>query len=226
LIKNGEGRMLLNKLQTHLEHIYEIQSQHRVHDFVIHDAMLAAQLDNSDNPRELPEKLLIHQDGDNIDVALYLDEQLIQRLEHLDPTAQLTDDNIHDFWVALEGISHFVYFTYNAEYERSVSLFELELQAEVDKYILSAYLLGQQGSEAMPESLHYHLYRNAAFDQRLQPHEFQRYYQANELAGKFTAFIAYCINHRIASPKIANTLRRFYRLSHHQKIRNILQIAS
>lgn len=218
--------MLLNKLQTHLEHIYEIQSQHRVHDFVIHDAVLAAQLDNSDNARELPEKLLIHQDGDNIDVALYLDEQLIQRLEELDPITQLTDDNIHDFWVALEGISHFVYFTYNAEYERSVSLFELELQAEVDKYILSAYLLGQQGNDAMPESLHYHLYRNTEFDQRLQQHEFQRYFQANELAAKFSAFIACCINNRIPSATIVNTLRRFYRLSHHQKIRNIMQLAS
>ena len=113
--------MLLNKLQTHLEHIYEIHSQHRVHDFVIHDAVLAAQLDNSNNPRALPEKLLIHQDGDNIDVALYLDEQLVRRLEELDPITQLTDNNIHDFWVALEGISHFVYFTYNAEYERAVS---------------------------------------------------------------------------------------------------------
>lgn len=218
--------MLLNKLQAHLEHIYEIQSRHRVHDFVIHDAVLAAQLDNSDNPRALPEKLLIHQDGDNINVALYLDEQLIQRLEQLDPTAQLTDDNIHDFWLALEGISHFVYFTYNAEYERAVSLFELELQAEVDKYILSAYLLGLQGNDALPESLHYYLYRNADFDQRLQQHEFQRYYQANELAGKFAAFIAYCINNRISSARITNTLRRFYRLTHHQKIRNIMQLTN
>ena len=218
--------MLLNKLQTHLEHIYEIQSQYRVQDFVFHDAVLAAQLDTSDNPRENPEKLLIHQNGDTIDVSLYLDEKLIQRLEQLDPTTQLTDDNIHDFWVALEGISHFVYFAYNAEYERPVSLFELELQAEVDKYILSAYLLGRQGNATIPDSLHYHLYRKSDFDPRLQQHERRRYYQANELAGKFAAFIADCINNRISSATITNTLRRFYRLSHHQKIRNIMQLAS
>ena len=218
--------MLLNKLQTHLEEIYEIESQHRVHDFVIHDAMLVSQLDTSDNARELPEKLLIRQEGDNIDVALYLDEQIIKRLEVCNPLAQLDDNNIHDFWTALEGISHFVYLTYNAEYERAVSLFELELQAEVDKYILAAYLLGRQGSDSVPESLHYHLYRNADFDARLQEHELQRYYQANELAGKFSAFIEYCINNRISSNKISNTLRRFYRLTHHQKIRNIMQLAA
>ncbi|MDJ0833520.1 MAG: hypothetical protein QNJ69_08355 [Gammaproteobacteria bacterium] len=216
--------MLLNKLQTCLEHIYEIPSQFKVQDFVIHDAMLAAQLDNSDNPRELPEKLLIHQNGENVDVALYLDEQILRRLEQLDPTAQLTNDNIHDFWVALEGISHFLYLTYHAFYKRAISLFELELQAEVDKYIMSAFLLGQQGTEAMPDSLHYHLYRNVDFDQRLQADELQRYVQANELAGKFATFIAYCINNRIASPKIINTLRRFYRLPQQQKIRDILSL--
>ncbi len=218
--------MLLNKLQTHLEFIYEIQTQHRVHDFVTHDANLASILDTSDNPRDLPEKLLIRQDGENLDVALYLDEQIVRRLEKLDPTAQLNNENIHDFWVALEGISHFVYLTYNAEYQRAVSLFELELQAEVDKYILSAYLLGRQGNSVIPESLHYHLYHNADFDQRLRQHELQRYYMANELAGKFSAFIACCIRKRIASSEIANTLRRFYRLSHHQKIRNIIQLGA
>lgn len=218
--------MLLNKLQTRLEQIYEIQTQHRVHDFVFHDATLAARLDTSGNARELPEKLLIHQDGDNIHVALYLDEQIIKRLEACDPVCQLNDRNIHDFWVALEGISHFVYLTYNAAFERAVSLFELELQAEVDKYILTAYLLAQQGSKAIPRSLHYHLYGNVEFDRRLQEHEFHRYYQANELAGKFAAFIEYCINNRISAARIANTLRRFYRLTHHQKIRNIMQLAA
>ncbi|MGD8886090.1 MAG: hypothetical protein PVF34_10730 [Gammaproteobacteria bacterium] len=218
--------MLLNKLQAHLETIYEIRSQHRVHDFVIHDEVLISQLDTSDNARALPEKLLIHQDGDNIDLALYLDEQVVRNLEDSDPLTRLNDDNIHDFWTALEGISHFVYLTYNAEYERAVSLFELELQAEVDKYILAAYLLSLQGNDAIPESLHYHLYKTAAFDARLQEHELYRYYLANELAGKFSAFIAHCINNRVASTTVANTLRRFYRLTHHQKIRNIIQLAA
>lgn len=218
--------MLLDTLQSQLEEIYEIQSQHRVHDFVIHDALLAAQLDTSENARRLPEKLLVRQQGEDIDLALYLDECVIKRLEKLNPITQLNDQNIHDFWVMLEGISHFVYLTYNAEYERSVSLFELELQAEVDKYILAAYLLVLQGSDSVPESLHYHLYRNAVYDPRLQGHELQRYYLANELAAKFSAYIEGCINKRVSSNKISNTLRRFYRLTHHQKIRNILQLAA
>ena len=215
--------MLLDKLQTCLESIYEVHSQHRVQDFVFHDASLAARLDNSSNPRDLPEKLLIQQDGDNLDVSLYLDEQMVRRLERLDPTTRLSNDNIHDFWVTLEGISHFLYLIHNATHTRAISLFELELQAEVDKYIVSAFLLGQQGKETMPESLHFHLYRNVDFDQQLESQELRRYVQANELASRFASFIARCINRGIASPTIINTLRRFYRLPQQQKIRSILQ---
>jgi hypothetical protein len=213
--------MLLNGLQAKLEEIYEIESPHRVHDFVIHDAVLAARLDTSDNARDLPEKLLIQQEGDDLALTLYLDEQTTRRLERHDPMAELNEGNIHAFWTVLEGVSHFVYLTYNAEYERPVSLFELELQAEVDKYILAAHLLRQQGGDWNPQSMHHHLYRQAAFDDRLQAHELRRYRLANELAGRFVAFIEYCFRRGMAGSRISNALRRFYRFTHHQKIRSI-----
>lgn len=213
--------MLLDRLQTELEAIYEIQSAHRVHDFVTHDAALITRLDSSRNARDIPEKLLIHQDGDYLDVALYLDAQAVANLERHDPLARLDDDNLEEFCVVLEGISHFVYLTYNAQYDREISLFELELQAEVDKFILAARLLSRQCQTPIPQALHHLLYRCAEFDTRLQAHEFHRYYKANALAGRFSAFIGKCINKGMADWKIFNTLRRFYRLTHHQKIRSI-----
>lgn len=213
--------MLLNKLQNELEAIYAIELQHRVHDFVIDDPQLASLIDNSPNARDIPEKLLIHQDGDNIDIALYLDSGLIKRLEENDPTEKLHDDNIHDFWLALEGISHFLYFTWNAEYERRVSLLELELQAEVDKFILAALLLEKQFNGYIPPGLHYHLFRNAEFDRRLNQEELVRYRDANYYAGKFCSHIKErFLNRRHFEPLIGE-LRRFYRLSHHNKIQAI-----
>lgn len=213
--------MLLNKLQGELEAIYAIELQHRVHDFVIDDPQLASLLDNSPNARELPEKLLIHQDGENIDIALYLDSALIKRLEKNDPTEQLHDENIHDFWMALEGISHFLYFTWNVEYERQVSLLELELQAEVDKFILAALLIEKQFDGYIPQGLHYHLFQNTAFDGRLTQQELTRYRDANYFAGKFCMHIKNrFLKHRNFGP-LMNELRRFYRLNHHNKIQAI-----
>jgi hypothetical protein len=213
--------MLLNKLQGELEAIYAIELQHRVHDFVIDDPHVASLIDNSPNARDLPEKLLIHQDGENVDIALYLDSGLIKRLEENDPTEMLHNHNIHDFWMALEGISHFLYFAWNVEYERPVSLLELELQAEVDKFILAALLLEKQFNGYIPHGLHYHLFQNAGFDERLNEEELTRYRDANYFAGKFCFHIKErFLKHRHYEPLI-NELRRFYRLNHHNKIQAI-----
>lgn len=215
---------LLNNLQTQLEDIYALQPQHRVNDFLIQDVRLARFLDNSENARDLPEKLLIRQEGDNVDLGLYLDPDLISRLEQSDPTRFLHDDNIHDFWVALEGISHFLYLIYNVEYERGVSLFELELQAEVDKYILAALLVVQQREGMVPASLHYHLFNKVRYDARLNDDELYRYRYANEMAGRFCSYIETSLNRGIPQHKLFNSLRRFYRLSHQHKVRAITSL--
>jgi len=213
--------MLLNRLQSQLEDIYAIDASYKVDDFVIHDAELASWLDQSENARTLPEKLLIHQDEDNLDLTLYLDGDLVERLEKQDPTNHLHNDNIHDFWVAIEGISHFLYVIYHAAYERKITLFELELQAEVDKYIVAIELLEQQQQYCPSASLHYHLYKKVNFDSRLLKTEFNRYYQANTLASKFSAHITKCKQQGLANQHILNTLRRFYRLTQAQKIKTI-----
>ncbi|WP_455205190.1 hypothetical protein [Kaarinaea lacus] len=216
--------MLLEQLQCHLEDIYEVQTQHRVHDFLINDAALASHLDNGANARELPEKLLIRENGEFVDIALYLDESLLRRLEENDPIQSLHNQNIHDFWTALEGISHFLYFTWNVEYQRGVSLLELELQAEVDKYIVAVWLLEKQLANPAHKSVHRHLFHNAVFDHRLNEDELFRYRNANDLAAKFCAFIQDCINKRVAHKQILNHLRRFYRLTHHHKIKAIAKL--
>ena len=213
--------MLLNKLQGELEALYAIELQYRVHDFVIDDPRIVSIIDNSSNARDLPEKLLIHQDGENIDIGLYLDAELIKRLEENDPTEKLHNHNIHDFWLALEGISHFLYFTWNVEYERRVSLLELELQAEVDKFILAAMLLEKQFNGYIPQGLYYHLFQNVGYDSRLTKAELTRYRDANYFAGKFCLHIKNrFLKHRHYEPLISE-LRRFYRLNHHNKIQAI-----
>lgn len=211
--------MLLNTLQRHLETIYEVRSGYQVADFVINDPELARDLDVSETARELPEKLLIRQqDEEAVGIALYLDPDLLQRLEANDPTHLLHRENLHDFWVALEGISHFLYFTWNAGYERRVSLLEMELQGEVDKYILAAFLFRSQRQGAVPARLHQHLFHDMAYDTRLDAAELRRYRSANYLAARFCYYIEQLFLRHRSPPGLINTLRRFYRLTQHHKI--------
>ena len=57
---------------------------------------------------------------------------------------------MEDYWTALEGVSHFVYFAWNAGYDKPVSILELEMQAEIDKYIATFTLLRRQSPQRFP----------------------------------------------------------------------------
>ena len=122
-----------------------------VYDFLITDARLADELDAGG--RCVDEKLLIAEEADAASISLYLGQGLMERLRDNNPAYRLSADNLEDFWTALEGVSHFIYYAWNATAEKSVTLLEMELQAEVDKFIGTTLLLRQQG-ESPPPNLH------------------------------------------------------------------------
>ena len=73
--------------------------------------------------------------------ALFVDAAALANLERHDPAARLDDRNFSDFCLAVEGVSHFVYVALAAARQRPVSQLELELQAEVDKFVCCCLLL-------------------------------------------------------------------------------------
>ena len=143
--------MVLGNLQAWLTDFYALEIAYDVHDFLITDRKLAQALDCGG--RENQEKLLIAEHDGEAAVSLYLEQELIDRLDVNDPTARLDERNLADFWTALEGLSHFTYFVHRASHDRAVTLLEMELQAEIDKFIATAALLRRQG-ERPPQRLH------------------------------------------------------------------------
>lgn len=213
--------MHLQSLQQRLQTIYDISTGHDVEDFVFSDALLAEQLDTSAKMRQLPEKLLVHEHSDGLDVSLYLDQSVLAHLTSDNPAENLHAGNLATFCTVTEGISHFVYLVWNARHQRSISLFELELQAEVDKYVMAAALLADQCDGSLPHNLPHVLFNRPQFDSRLDYQEQQRYRMANAYARQ------YCHNlHRNLlelgdSILITRELRRFYRLIHTRKLQRI-----
>ena len=125
--------MRLLGFQALLSDLYALDLAYEVDDFVTTDADLARALDAGG--RELDEKLLIAETDGEADVSLYLDPGVLERLGRSDPLERLDADNIEDFWTAFEGVSHFTYYAWNAQREKHVTMLEMELQAEVDKYL-------------------------------------------------------------------------------------------
>ena len=78
---------------------------------------------------------MISEEDGEAEVCLYLERELLDRLAENDPTARLDQHNLADFWTAFEGVSHFTYYAFKATQDRPVTLVEMELQAEVDKFV-------------------------------------------------------------------------------------------
>ena len=66
-------------------------------------------------------------------------------------------------------MSHFLYVAWNAGHDKPVSLLELEMQAEVDKYVASYWLLRRQFPGPFPRELLRVLFERTRMDPRLAP---------------------------------------------------------
>ena len=214
--------MSLRRLQSHLERIYEVEVEHDVDDFLITDVEVARRLDDGPNARASREKLLVSRQGEEIGLSLYVDAEVVDKLGDDDPVASLHAGNLDEFWTALEGVSHFLYFTWNASHQRQVSRLELEMQAEVDKYITTTFLLGHQRDGCIPPGLHRKLFTECAWDQSLGESDLEIYRSANHYAGRYCAELESTYLRDRRQGGMVSELRRFYRLTQNDKIRRIV----
>lgn len=215
--------MKLRPLQHRLEHIYGIETCHDVDDFLLTDRRLAAHLEGSENCRSSEEKLLVREQEDGLDLSLFLDSELIDRLGRDDPTHSLHEGNLADFCTALEGVSHFVHLVWRALESRTTTQLELELQAEVDKFVACITLLERQGATAATRVLHRRIFQQVKFDDALQQVERDRYRQANHYAARYCRHLesSYLGPFHAPPREISRELRNFYRLGFRDKIAHI-----
>jgi hypothetical protein len=209
--------MLLRKLETMLHELYALEIGYAVSDFLITDAAIAGSFDAGG--RTVDEKLLIAEANGEADVALYLEQGLLDRLAERDPLTRLDGDNLGDFWAALEGVSHFTYYAWNAARDKSVSLFELELQAEVDKFVTTQRLLREQNGRE-PAGLHGWLFDSPTLAAELDDEERERYQRANRYAARYCRRLSPALAAADAAA-VQRELRHFYRLSQASKVAHI-----
>jgi hypothetical protein len=212
---------LLEHLQSLVERTYDVANPQRVSDFLITCPTLAASLGLGGAVPHTGEQVLVAGDDQQLDLAVYLDPAVIDRLAAEDPRRILHDGNLGDFWTALEGVSHFVYLVWSARMRRQVTQLELELQAEVDKFVLTAALVASQRDGRVPRSLHTWLFDLPRIDDSLAAESADRYAQANRYAGRYCLEL---ISRFLEGPdrtSMMSELRRFYRLSQRGKIRRI-----
>ena len=213
--------MSLDYFQESLQDIYEIDIDHRAHDFLISDGLLADSLLGSSASFPSKEKLLIAEHETGMDLSLYISADVLDHLQDDHPLDLLKKGKHSEFCLILEGVSHFLYLVWNAGHHRQVTLFEMELQAEIDKFILlhSFYDEEAEIDEAMQISRW--LFNTHSYNDMLSDAELMRYEQANHYAGKYCMVLQQQYKLSGMNKELLNELRRFYRFSRSDKLRYI-----
>lgn len=210
---------MLSKLQRHLANIYRADTGYDVADFLITDRSLATALGAGNLLANTEETVLLVQDEDELELSVFLDKQLLSRVDRFDPLKKLQAEQLDDLWRVLEGISHFNYIAWSATRDRSVTLLELEMQAEVDKFVSTWLLALSQDGCDFAHQLHSWLFEKVSFNPDLTEDQLQRYRMANDFAARF----CHGLKRRMQQNRRAGMreLRRFYRLSQSEKISHI-----
>jgi hypothetical protein len=214
----------LAAMQQMLAGINDVPVQHPVKDFLIHDVRVCNQLLGRALSDDEDEQVLICESEAGPALSVYIDQRVVSNLSMDDPLVCLSDTNLAAFCSAVEGISHFQYIIWCIEHTRQISLLELELQAEVDKYSLATCLLIQQSKGRFHHGLHSRLFSQVAYVATLDAQCQRRYSEANRGAANF------CRRNdqrylNCRKPKFERwlaELREFYRCSHHHKMRRAL----
>ena len=210
---------MISALQQSLNDLYQATAGYDVRDFLITDPEVARYIGQDAMLTNARESLLLTEDDEGLAVSLFLDGEMLDRLEESKPLDRLRAAHLDDLWQVVEGVSHFNCVVWRAAQGRGVSLLELELQAEIDKFVSTLLLAVDQGRNDLLSQLHEWLFEDVSFHEGLDTEQMDRYKAANDYAGRFCARL--CDRLVADDARAITELRQFYRYPLTDKIGHI-----
>lgn len=214
---------LLKQVQNQLESLYGIGIRERVEEFIIGKDEA---LDLLQPPSEIkiPKELFLVRESqeDMVEVALFLDQKLIHNLEKNDPFESLNRENLSDFCILIEGISHFVYYLWKAHKEIPITQLEMELQAEIDKFLMLFFYLRSDNQNMSSESFFKALFEDFQLFAELSEQEKERYQTASDLACRYCYQLQQKYQNNQEITQMLEEIRAFYKWSQSAKIKHIM----
>jgi hypothetical protein len=216
LSPRAHGRVgeLAVEVQRHLEALYDLRPEAPVTEYLIPPAEVV----------HLPgggSRTLVAQEGDEVSVGVVLDEATGRELEYRDPRVRLDSTNLGPFSTLTEEVSHFLYLLSRARSDRPVTRLELELQAEVDKYLVALFFLGLQNEGAASARLRALLFERYRLADGLSAESAERYHEATRLARRYCRWLEARYLRRPRLGDLAREARRFWRLGQREKLETI-----
>jgi hypothetical protein len=169
---------VLKLIQDHLESIYRLAQAPDIRAFLVSEDDVRTVL--GPDRRRAEEWVLVREEGDGVDIGVYIDNAHLDDLACAATPAQALDESFRAFCVATEGVSHFLLLVDRARRSESVTMLELEAQAEVDKYVSARLHCPTRAREWRAR-----LFRDASLAPDLSVEERERYREAGRLAAGF-----------------------------------------
>jgi hypothetical protein len=216
LASSGRGDVgtLAVDVQRRLESFYALDPEAPVTDFLIAPAD-AAHLPGGGS------RTLVAQEGEDVSVGVVLAADVGAHLERADPRHHLDASNLGPFSTLTEEVSHFLYLLFRARSQRPVTQLELELQAEVDKYLTAVFFLSLQNEGAVSIRLRHLLFRTYRLAADVGPERAERYHAATRLADRYCGWLESRYLRRQNLAALAREARRFWRLGQREKLETI-----
>jgi hypothetical protein len=200
----GTLGLTVRAVQARLQAIYGVEAP-GVEGYLIGREVAAA----AGHALRAPEELLVLEEADGLSIGLFLDEPALAGAARgeLGPLAQVA-----------EGVSHFVYLATRAARGRPVSLLELEVQAEVDKFAVLLLALWRRERRHRSRALRRHLYERVCYHDHLAEDELVRYREANRLGAGYARWLEGRYVEEDDVEGLLRELRASYRLGAGEKL--------
>jgi len=168
------------------------------------------------------EELLVMEEEDGVALGLFLSDEVLAAAADADPHDRrprlVARGVLRHLASAAEGVSHFVYLATRAAADRPVSLLELEVQAEVDKFALLLLHLWRRGLRRVSPALRRRLFERVRFRAHLGADELFRYREANRLGSGYARWLEGRFVSGADLEGLLRELRRSYRLGAGEKL--------
>ncbi len=212
---------LLERLQGLIERTYDLDTGVRdIGRFVIGDEgyrrlygrrQAAGLVTRKVGARVTAARTLLREGSEGLAVAVYYPDSLIACLERNDPTRRLDDDNVDAFAVLVEELDHLLVVAERYRSGGVCSLMELELHANVTKYLVLKTFVGKlrgvgRVSAADTAWIRFHLFDKAEYAEP-DPDVRWRYREACRLAARYVSRLD-----DLPAAQRPAELRRFHRL--------------
>lgn len=205
--------MLLGELQRALEQQNGAVNGPHIDDFLIdkkaHAALSGAQPD-------AVEQVFVCDEPEQPGLAIYIAPDTLALASRGQPS--LSDvAHLDAYCVATEAVSHFVLLNHRAEWDAQVSLLELELQAEVDKFVHLSERLALRTGSPEQDALFDRLFERYSLRAHVSHEESDRYRTASDAAARFCKRIQ-------AQPRsVSQRVRAFFAASLQDKLRALVR---